>query len=70
MGYEWSITEILIKNYRSTMIHPLFKKINQAKRLGVSNLKYEIEKSTLSKFGSNVKDLIDEMSSNYSIIID
>ena len=52
------------------MIYLLFKSTKSATRIGVSNLKYEIEKSTLSKFGNNVKDLFDEMSSNYSIIID
>ena len=33
--------------------------------IGVSNVKYEIEKETRAKFGKNVKDLIDAMSSNY-----
>ena len=37
--------------------------------IGVSNLKYEIDKATLAKFGNNVKDLIDDMSYSYSIII-
>ena len=52
------------------MIYLLFKIINPDTRIGVSNLKYEIEKATLAKFGNNVKDLLDEMSSNYYIIID
>ena len=52
------------------MIYLLFKSINPYTRIGVSNLKYEIDKSTLSKFGSNLKDIIDDMSSNYTIIID
>ena len=30
----------------------------------------KFEKSTRANFGNNVKDLLDEMDSNYSIIID
>ena len=52
------------------MLYIIFKSINPDIMIGFSNLKDEIEKSTLSKFGTNVKDLIDEMSSNYTIIID
>ena len=52
------------------MIHLLFKIINPDTSIGVSNLKYEIEKTTIAKFGNNVKDLIDDMSSNYTIIIE
>ena len=52
------------------MLYLIFKRINLATRIGVSNLKYEIEKKNLAKFGNNVKNLIDDMSSNYSIIID
>ena len=52
------------------MLYPIFKNINPATRIGVSNLKYEIEKSTLAKFGNNAKELLDDMSSNYSIFID
>ena len=37
--------------------------------IGVSNLKDNIWKSTLDKFGNNLKDLLGDMSSNYSIII-
>ena len=44
------------------MLYLLFKIFKPAKRIGVSNLKYEIEKSTLTKFGNNVKDLLDDMS--------
>ena len=43
------------------MIYLLFKRINPATRIGFSNLKYEIEKETLDKFGNNVKDLHDDM---------
>ena len=52
------------------MLYFLFKSINPATRIGVSNLKDKIEKITLAKFGINVKDLLDDMCSNYSIIID
>ena len=49
------------------MIYILFKIINPDKSIGVYNLKDEIEKSTLAKFGNNIKYIIDDMSSNYSI---
>ena len=52
------------------MLYLLFKIINPNTSIGVSNIKYKIDKSTLAKFGNNVKDLIDDMSSNYSMIID
>ena len=52
------------------MLYLLFNIINPATRIGVSNLKYEIEKATLAKFVNNVNDLLDNMSSNYYIIID
>ena len=37
--------------------------------IGFSSLKYEMWKSTLSKFGTNIKYLLGGISSNYSIII-
>ena len=52
------------------MIHLLFKIINPDKSIGVSNLNDEIEKSTLAKFVNNIKEILDCMSSNYSISID
>ena len=52
------------------MIDLIFKSINPAKMIAFSTLKYVIEKSTLTKFGNNIKDLLDDMYSNYSIIID
>ena len=52
------------------MIYLIFKRINPATSIVVSNLKYEIEISTLAKFLNKLKDLLDYMSSNYSIIID
>ena len=36
----------------------------------VSNLKYETDRETISKFLNKVKDLLDDISSNYTIIID
>ena len=51
------------------MIYLLFKSINPDKSIGVSNLKDEIDKVTLAKLGNNIKDLLDDMSSNYSINI-
>ena len=52
------------------MVYLLFKIIKPATRFSVSNLKYETEKATLDKSVNNVKSLLDDMSSNYSIIID
>ena len=52
------------------MIYLLLKSINPDKSIGVSNLKDEIDKVTLSKFVNNIKDLLDDMSSNYSINVD
>ena len=37
------------------MISLIFKSTNPAKRIGVSNIKYEIEKGALYKFGYNIK---------------
>ena len=60
----------LISNNVPTIIELIFKTINRATIIIVSNLKYEIEKATLAKFGNNSKNLLDFMSSNYSIVID
>ena len=52
-----------------TMIYiVLFKK--PASKIGVSNIKWEFKRATISKFGNNVKYLLDGMFPNYSIIID
>ena len=67
--YEWSEARSLISNYGPTMIYILFKSINPNTRIGISTLKYEIKKANLSKFVNNLKDLLDEISSNYTIII-
>ena len=52
------------------MIYLLFKRINPATIIGASNRKDEFDKATLAKFGNNIKYLLDDMYSNYSIIID
>ena len=69
-GYKWEDSGVIKKRYGTTMLYLLFKSINLATRIGVSNLKHEIEKSTLANFGNNVKYLLSNMSSNYTIIID
>ena len=46
------------------------KSINQATRFGISKLRYKIEKATLAKFENIEKYLLDDMSYNYTIIID
>ena len=52
------------------MIHLLFKGTNPVTSIGVSNLKYEIEKSTLAKFGKMLnKFLIKCIPSTISLII-
>ena len=52
------------------MLYLILKIINPNTRIVVLNLKYEIDKSTLAKFLNFVKDILDDMSLNYSIIID
>ena len=47
------------------MLYLLFKIINQATRIVVSNIKCEIEKANLAKFVNNVKDHLNNMSANY-----
>ena len=53
-----------MRNDGTTMFYLIFKSINPTTRISVSNLKYETDKATLSKFGKNVKDLLDDISSN------
>ena len=62
--YEWTGYGGLVRNDGHTMICLILKIINTDTRIGFSNLKYEIEKATLAKFGNNVKYLLDDMSSN------
>ena len=59
--YDWDDSGGLISNNGPNMIYILFKITNLVTRIGVSNLKYEHEKSTLAKAGNNVKDLIDDI---------
>ena len=58
-GYEWAESRGIIKNDRHTMFYFIFKSINSAARIGVSNLKYDIVKTNPAKFGNNVKYLLD-----------
>ena len=57
--YERTYYGGLIRNDVTTMLYLIFKIINPATRIFVSNLKYEIEKSTIAKFLNNVKNLLD-----------
>ena len=59
--YEWTYYLVIISNDVTTMIYLIFKSINPYTRTGVSKIKYEIEKTTLAKFGNNVKDPLDEI---------
>ena len=68
--YGWSDGGGFIRNEGTAMVYIQFKIINPDKIISVLNLKYEIEKATLDKFDTNVKYLLDGMSSNYTIIID
>ena len=52
------------------MLYLLFKIINPATSISVSKLKDETDKSTLSKSVNNIKYLLDDITSNYSILID
>ena len=61
--YEWADTGGIINNDGPTMIWLLLEGINPDTRIGVSNLNYEIDKAAIAKFGNNVKDLFDHMSS-------
>ena len=48
-----------------SMLYLIFKGINNATRIGVSNLKDDIEKTTSSKFGNNFKELLVIMLHNH-----
>ena len=43
------------------MLYLLFKILNSYTSSGVSNLKSETKKTTLAKFGNNLKDLLHDM---------
>ena len=64
------IPEALFGTDGTTMIFLIFKFTNITKKMVVSNLKYETDRETISKFLNKVKDLLDDISSNYTIIID
>ena len=68
--YEWTDAGGIIMNDLPTILYPLFKIIEPYTRIGVSNLKDEIEKETLATFINNVKYFLDDTSSSYSIIVD
>ena len=61
--YEWADAGSIICNDGPNMIWLPLKGINPATSIGVSNLNYEIDKATIAKFGNNVKDLFDKISS-------
>ena len=63
--YECIYAGGIMANDGPTTLHILFKIIHPDTSIGVSNLKDEIEKATLSKFRNTVKYLIYSMSSNY-----
>ena len=62
--YELSDNGGIIRNNGPTMIYLLFKSINRDTRIGVYDLNYEIEKETITKFGNNITDFLDEMYSS------
>ena len=51
------------------MIYLLLKSINPTTRIRVSNLNDNNEKVAIYKFGNNLKDILDDMTSNCNIII-
>ena len=61
-----AIIDLSISYFRfeTTIIYLIFKRINPATSIVVSNLKYDIDKSIIAKFLNNVKDLLDYMFSN------
>ena len=60
----------LIRTYVPMMLYLTFKSINPKTRIGVSNPKETFERSKISKIGNNMTDILDEIYSNYTIIID
>ena len=67
--YEWTGDGGLIRNDEPNMLDFIFKIINPDTSIATSNLKDEIVKTTISKLGNNIKYLLDDMYSNYTIII-
>ena len=60
----------LIRTNVPMMLYLTFKSINPKTRIGISNPKEKIERATISKIGNNMTDILDEIYSNYTIIID
>ena len=52
------------------MLYIIFQSINPSTNIGISNLRGEIEKKPMSKFGNNVNYILDDMPSKYTIIIE
>ena len=67
--YEWKGADGTVRNDGPTMLYLLLKSVNPATRIGLSNLKEEIEKATLARFNNNVNDLLNNMSGNYTTIL-
>ena len=55
--YAWTDDGFIVRNDGHTVFCLIFRIINSDTRIGVSNLKYEIEKSNLAKFGPDNRDL-------------
>ena len=53
-----------------TMLQILIQGINPTTRVGVSDFKKAIQNCKLSMFNNNVKDMLDDMDSNYQKIIE
>ena len=60
----------IIRNDGPTMFYLIVKSINPDTSIGTSNIKDETKKSNIAKFRNKVKDVLYDMSSNYSIITD
>ena len=68
--HNWEDSGGLIMSDIPEILYLLLKRINPDTRIGVSNLKDETEKSTISKFGNNEIYIIHSVSYNYTISID
>ena len=58
--FELADTGGLIRIDGPTTIYLLSKSTNPTTGVVVSNIKYEIDNTTLSKFGNNIKDILDD----------
>ena len=68
--HEWAHDGGVIMKYRPIIFYTLFKSTNPSARIGFFNLKSKIDKSALVRFGISVQGILDNMSSNYTIVID